>query len=91
MKTYSVYGTHTAELLPKDERCMKMTLIPFVVVFCSKVDATCKSRSLFFLLFIGHGVAGLNIAPEVPAMMMFRYVIFGVACLFSKPLCEVRK
>jgi hypothetical protein len=38
------------------------------------------------------GVAGLNIAPEVPAMTMFRYILFGtVISILSKFLYEVRK
>ena len=41
---------------------------------------------------LGAGVAGLNIAPEVPAMTMFRHIIFGaVIGVLSKPLFEVRK
>jgi hypothetical protein len=27
---------------------------------------------------LGAGIAGLNIAPEVPAMTMFRHIVFGV-------------
>ncbi len=41
---------------------------------------------------LGAGVAGLNIAPEVPAMTMFRHIIFGaVIGILSKSTCEVRK
>jgi hypothetical protein len=27
---------------------------------------------------LGAGIAGLNIAPEVPAMTMFRHIVFGL-------------
>ena len=41
---------------------------------------------------LGAGIAGLNIAPEVPVMTMFRHVIFGaVIGILSKLLFEVRK
>ena len=41
---------------------------------------------------LGAGVAGLNIAPEVPAMTMFRHIVFGaVIGVLSKPLFEERK
>ena len=40
---------------------------------------------------LGAGVAGLNIAPEVPAMTMFRHIIFGaVIGVLSKSLFEER-
>jgi len=38
---------------------------------------------------LGAGVAGLNIASEVPAMTMFRHIAFGVVIgILSKPLFE---
>jgi hypothetical protein len=41
---------------------------------------------------LGAGVAGLNIAPEVPAMKMFRHIIFGtVIGIISKSIFEVKK
>jgi len=41
---------------------------------------------------LGAGIAGLNIAPEVPAMTMFRHIIFGaVIGIISKSLFEVKK
>ena len=41
---------------------------------------------------LGSGVAGLNIAPEVPAMTMFRHIIFGaVIGILSKSIFEVEK
>jgi len=50
--------------------------------------------TVWFGLFpsLGAGVAGLNIAPEVPAMTMSRHIIFGaVIGVMSKSLYEVRK
>ena len=41
---------------------------------------------------LGAGIAGVNIAPEVPAMTIFRHIIFGaVIGILSKPILEVRK
>jgi len=41
---------------------------------------------------LGAGVAGLNIAPEVPAMTMSRHIVFGaIIGVLSKPLYEERK
>lgn len=41
---------------------------------------------------LGAGVAGLNIAPEVPAMTMSRHIVFGaVIGVLSKSLYEERK
>ena len=37
------------------------------------------------------GVAGLNIAPEVPAMTMFRHITFSVVIgIISKSIFEVK-
>lgn len=50
------------------------------------------SRQMETYGIYGTGVAGLNIAPEVPAMTMFRHIIFGaVIGVMSKSLYEVRK
>jgi hypothetical protein len=41
---------------------------------------------------LGAGVAGLNIAPEVPAMTMSRHIVFGaIIGVLSKSLYEERK
>ncbi len=41
---------------------------------------------------LGAGVAGLNIAPEVPAMTMFRHIIFGaIIGIISKSIFEVKR
>ena len=44
------------------------------------------------LLALGAGVAGLNIASEVPAMTMSRHIVFGLVIgILSKPIFEVKK
>ncbi len=41
---------------------------------------------------LGAGIAELNISPEVPAMTMFRHIVFGaVIGLMFKPKLEERK
>ena len=41
---------------------------------------------------LGAGIAGVNIAPEVPAMTISRHIVFGVVLgILSKPLLEERK
>ena len=41
---------------------------------------------------LGSGIAGLNIAPEVPAMTIFRHIIFGaVIGIISKSIFEVKR
>ena len=38
------------------------------------------------------GIAVLNIAPEVPAMTMFRHIVFGaIIGILSKPILEAKK
>ena len=38
---------------------------------------------------LGAGIAGVNIAPEVPAMTMFRHIVFGaVIGILVKPILE---
>jgi hypothetical protein len=38
---------------------------------------------------LGAGIAGVNIAPEVPAMTMSRHIVFGVIIgIMSKPILE---
>ena len=60
------------------------------IIFGVIVTAT----TVWFGMFpsLGAGIAGLNIAPEVPAMTMFRHIIFGaVIGILSKSIYEVRK
>jgi len=40
---------------------------------------------------LGAGIAGVNIAPEVPAMTMSRHIVFGaVIGILAKPIMEAR-
>ncbi|MDH3779797.1 MAG: hypothetical protein OES15_02960 [Nitrosopumilus sp.] len=60
------------------------------IIFGVIVTAT----TVWFGMFpaLGAGIAGLNIAPEVPAMTMSRHIIFGaVIGILSKSLYEERK
>lgn len=56
------------------------------------VIVTATTVWLGMLPALGAGVAGLNIAPEVPAMTMSRHIVFGaVIGILSKPLFEDKK
>jgi len=60
------------------------------IIFGVIVTAT----TVWFGMFpaLGAGIAGLNIAPEVPAMTISRHIIFGaVIGILSKSLYEERK
>ena len=55
------------------------------------VIVTATTVWLVMLPALGSGVAGLNIAPEVPAMTMSRHIVFGtVIGILSKSLYEER-
>jgi len=62
--------------LPISTRVMKGRIWLHGIIFGIIVTAT----SVWFGLLpaLGAGIAGLNIAPEVPAMTMFRHIVFGV-------------
>ena len=56
------------------------------------VIVTATTVWLGLLPALGAGIAGLNIAPEVPAMTMFRHIVFGaVIGIMAKPIMEARK
>ena len=56
------------------------------------VLVTVTSVWLGLLPALGAGIAGLDIAPEVPAMTMFRHIVFGaVIGILSKPVLEAKK
>jgi len=42
------------------------------------IIVTATTVWLGLLPALGAGIAGLNIAPEVPAMTMFRHIVFGL-------------
>ncbi len=53
-----------------------------------------RTTTLLFgmLLALGAGVAGLNIASGVPAMIMSRHIVFGaVIGILFKPIFEVKR
>ena len=87
METYGIYGTHTTEACPMNNKENRKLLLQVASTF--EQDANAKGINVVSMY---PGVAGLNIAPEVPAMTMFRHIIFGaVIGVMSKFLCGVRK
>jgi len=76
--------------LPISTRIMKGRISIQGIIFGVIVTATTVWLGL--LPALGAGIAGLNIAPEVPAMTMFRHIVFGaVIGILAKPLMEARK
>ncbi len=61
--------------LPISTRIMKRRIWLHGIIFGIIVTATTVWLGL--LPALGAGIAGLNIAPEVPAMTMFRHIVFG--------------
>jgi len=62
--------------LPISTRVMKGRIWLHGIIFGIIVTATTVWLGL--LPALGAGIAGLNIAPEVPAMTMFRHIVFGL-------------
>ena len=76
--------------LPISTRIMKRRIWLHGIIF--GVIVTVTTVWLGMLPALGAGIAGLNIAPEVPAMTMFRHIVFGAVIGFlSKPILEARK
>ena len=76
--------------LPISTKIMKSRLWIQGIIFGIIVTATTVWLGL--LPALGAGIAGLNIAPEVPAMTMFRHIVFGaVIGIMAKPIMEARK
>ena len=76
--------------LPISSRIMKDRMWIQGIIFGVIVTATTVWLGL--LPALGAGIAGLNIAPEVPAMTMFRHIVFGaVIGILAKPIMETRK
>ncbi len=76
--------------LPISTRIMKGRIWLHGIIFGVIVTVTTVWFGL--LPALGAGIAGLNIAPEVPAMTMFRHIIFGaVIGIISKPFFDARK
>ncbi len=73
--------------LPISTRIMKGRVWIHGIIFGVIVTATTVWLGL--LPALGAGIAGLNIAPEVPAMTMFRHIVFGaVIGILFKPTLE---
>ncbi len=62
--------------LPISTRIMKGRIWLHGLVFA--VIVTIVGVWFVMLPALGAGIAGLNIAPEVPAMTMFRHIVFGL-------------
>ncbi len=75
---------------PISTRIMKGKVWLHGIIFGVIVTATIVWFGI--LPVLGVGIAGINIAPEVPAMTMFRHIVFGaVLGILSKPLMKARK
>jgi len=62
--------------LPISTRIMKGRIWLHGIIF--GIIVTVTTVWLGLLPALGAGIAGLNIAPEVPAMTIFRHIVFGV-------------
>ncbi len=62
--------------LPISTRIMKGKIWLHGIIF--GIIVTVTTVWLGLLPALGAGIAGLNIAPEIPAMTIFRHVVFGV-------------
>ncbi len=62
--------------LPISTRIMKGRIWLHGIIFGVIVTATTVWFGM--LPALGAGIAGVNIAPEVPAMTMFRHIVFGL-------------
>ena len=72
---------------PISTRVMKGRVWLHGIVFGVIVTATTVWFGM--LPALGAGIAGVNIAPEVPAMTMSRHIVFGVVLgILSKPILE---
>ncbi len=71
--------------LPISTRVMSRRIWLHGIIFGVIVTAT--AVWLGMLPALGAGIAGVNIAPEVPAMTMFRHIVFGaVIGILFKPI-----
>jgi len=76
--------------LPISTRIMKERIWLHGIIFGVIVTATTVWFGM--LPALGAGIAGVNIAPEVPAMTMFRHIVFGaIIGILSKPILEAKK
>ncbi len=74
---------------PISNRIMKGRVWLHGIIFGVIVTATTVWFGM--LPALGAGIAGVNIAPEVPAMTMSRHIVFGVIIgIMLKPILEKR-
>lgn len=77
-------------VVPISKRIKKLPVIVYAILFA--VMEVIIAVWFVMLPMLGAGVAGLNIASEVPAMTMIRHIVFGVVIgVFTKPVLETRK
>ncbi len=75
--------------VPISNRVMKGRVWLHGIIFGVIVTATTVWFGM--LPALGAGIAGVNIAPEVPAMTMSRHIVFGVIIgIMLKPILEKR-
>ena len=75
--------------LPISNRVMNGKIWLHGIIF--GVIVTVTTVWLGMLPALGAGIAGVNIAPEVPAMTMSRHIVFGaVIGILTKPIMEAR-
>ncbi len=76
--------------LPISTRIMKGRIWLHGIIFGIIITTTTVWFGM--LPALGAGIAGINIAPEVPAMTMSRHIVFGaVIGILSKSILEIRK
>ncbi len=76
--------------LPISTRIMKGRIWLHGIIF--GVIVTVTTVWFGMLPALGAGIAGINIAPEVPAMTIFRHIVFGaIIGILIKPILEERK
>jgi len=76
--------------LPISTRVMKGKIWLHGIIF--GVIITVTTVWFGMLPALGAGIAGVNIAPEVPAMTLSRHIVFGaVIGILAKPIMEAKK
>ena len=74
---------------PISNRVMKERVWLHGIIFGVIVTATTVWFGM--LPALGAGIAGVNIAPEVPVMTISRHIVFGaILGILSKPILEVK-
>ena len=75
---------------PISKMIKKLPVIVYAVIFA--IVEVIVAVWFVMLPALGAGIAGINIAPEVSIMTLFRHIIFGaVIGILLKPLLETKK